>query len=331
MPHQELLFKLRSIGIAGSLWKWFENYLTSHHQYVAVNEKRCKLLLVLSGIPQGSILGPLFFAIYVNDLPSVVSHSIPFLFADDTKCVKSIVSDNDRCQFQEDLSNLNSWSQRWHLHFNSSKFRLIKFHLNTVSSSNTHSYIINGQTIESSTSHKYLGILLTDTLNWEEHYHCISLRAYRQLGLLWRTFCCTQVSAKKELYLSLVRSQLLYCSLIWRPNQIQHILLLEKVQHHATKFILSNSSLDYKARVVSLHLLPLMFWLELADITLLDKHIKYPDNRLRVLYHITFSTSRTRSSTYCKLSYKRSRTIKSRHFYFNRVCRLWNGRFLLLT
>ena len=112
----------------------------------------------------------------------------------------------------------------------------------------------------------------------------------------------------------------MYCSPIWRPNQIQHILLLEKVQRRATKFILSNSSLDYKARLVSLHLLPLMSWLELADIMLLVKHIKYPDNRLRIFDHITFSTSRTRSSTYCKLSYRRSRTIKSRHFYFNRVC-----------
>ena len=116
-----------------------------------------------------------------------------------------------------------------------------------------------------------------------------------------------------------------YCSPIWRPNQIQHILLFEKVQRRATKFILSNSSLDYKARLVSLHLLPLMSWLELADIMLLVKHIKYPDNRLRIFDHITFTTSRNRSSTYCKLSYKRSRTIKSRHFYFNKVRRLWNG------
>ena len=166
------------------------------------------------------------------------------------KCVKSIVSDNDRCQFQEDISSLNSWSQNWHLHFNSSKFRLIQFHLNTVSSSNTHAYIINGQTIESSTSHKDLGILLTDTLNWEEHYPLYFAESLQTTGLLWRTFRSTQVSAKKELYLSLVRSQLAYCSPIWRPNQIQHILLLEKVQRRATKFILSNSSLNYKARLV---------------------------------------------------------------------------------
>ena len=175
---------------------------------------------------------------------------------------------------------MNSWSQRWHLHLNSSKFRLIQLHLSTASSSNTHSYIINGQTIESSTSHRDLGIFLTVTLNWEEHYHCISLRTYKQLGLMWRTFRSTQVSPKKELYISLVRSKLAYCSPIWRPNQIQHILLLEKVQRLATKFILSNSSLDYKARLVSLHLLPLMSWLELADIMLLVKHIKYLESRL---------------------------------------------------
>ena len=89
-------------------------------------------------------------------------------------------------------------NQRWHLHFNSSKFRLIQFHSNTANSSNTHSYIINGQTIESSTSHKDLGIFLTDTVNWEEHYHCISLRAYKQLGLLWRTFRSIYSSISKE-------------------------------------------------------------------------------------------------------------------------------------
>ena len=117
-----------------------------------------------------------------------------------TRSVLNLSFQTMTANFKKTSAPLN---QRWHLHFNSSKFRLIQFHLNTASSSNTHSYIINGQTIESSTSHKDLGIFLTDTVNWEEHYHCISLRAYKQLGLLWRTFRSTQVSAKKELYLSL--------------------------------------------------------------------------------------------------------------------------------
>ena len=166
VPHQELLFKLRSIGIVGSLWKWFGNYLTHANNLLQSMKRGSNFFQFCLAFHRGAYWALYFFAIYVNDLPSVVSHSVPFLFADDTKCVKSIVSDNDCCQFQEDLSSLNSWSQRWHLHFNSSKFRLIQFHLNTVSSSNTHSYIINGLTIESSTSHKDLGILLTDTLNW---------------------------------------------------------------------------------------------------------------------------------------------------------------------
>ena len=323
VPHKELLHKLRSIGIKGSVWKWFECYLSSRVQCVAVNDSMSDVLPVLSGVPQGSILGPLLFIIYVNDLPSVVSYSKTFIFADDTKCSKSIMSNSDHKLLQEDLNSLSQWSREWKLLFNESKFRLLQFRSSAVRS--VHTYNICGQNIEPSTCHKDLGILLTDLLTWEEHYNYISSRAYKQLGLLKRTFPTVHVSAKKNLYLSLVRSQLTYCSPVWRPQLLKHISFLEKVQRRSTKYILNDFESDYKSRLISLNLFPLMYWIELADIMLLVTLLKYPDNRLNILEHISFSSTKTRSSTHLKLKQHRSRTNLSRHFYFSRICRLWNA------
>ena len=144
---------------------------------------------------------------------------------------------------------------------------------------------------------------ITNTLNWVEHYNLMTSRAYRQLGLLRRTFSSPNISARKKLYLSLIRSKLTYCSPIWRPSLIKHIELLETVQRRATKFILNNFELDYKSRLVHLNLLPLMLWYELADIMLLVKCIKNPDSRLKISKYITFSTTNTRSASFLKLSH----------------------------
>ena len=118
VPHRELLHKLRSVGILGSLWKWFENYLASRLQCVAINGSVSELLPVMSGVPQGSILGPLLFIIYINDLPVVIQHSTILLFTDDTKCAKSVASQSEYQQLQNDLDSLNSWSHTWNLPFN---------------------------------------------------------------------------------------------------------------------------------------------------------------------------------------------------------------------
>ena len=222
VSHKGLLHKLRTVGIMGSLWKWLENYLTCRLQCVDINGSISNLLPVISGVPQGSILGPLLFVIFINDLPSAVQHSSLLLFADDTKCAKSVASHTEHQQLQTDLDSLSSWSLRWNLPFNESKFRLLQFSINATS--DPLPYHIRGNKITQSSSHKDLGVLFTNTLNWEEHYNLMTSRAYRQLGMLRRTFTLCNVTARKTLYLSLVRSQLTYCSQVWRPSLIKHIL-----------------------------------------------------------------------------------------------------------
>ena len=105
MPHNELLIKLWNMGVTGTLWSWFASYLSNRSQCVSVNNCLSSFLSVISGVPQGSILGPLLFLIFINDLPStIISQSL--IFADDTKCFQKINTVSDIQQLQNDLDSL---------------------------------------------------------------------------------------------------------------------------------------------------------------------------------------------------------------------------------
>ena len=127
MPHNELLVKLWNIGITGTLWNWFNSYLSNRSQCVSVENRPSDCLPVISGVPQGSILGPLLFLIFINDLPSTIISQL-LEFADDTKCFRQIISILDIQQLQEDLNSLFNWTINNHLSFNLSKFVFMSFH-----------------------------------------------------------------------------------------------------------------------------------------------------------------------------------------------------------
>ena len=118
VPHPDLLHKLWQFGIVGPLWSWFKDYLTNRLHYVEMDGASSGLLPVLSGVPQGSILGPLLFLIYINDLPLSILNSSTYLFADDTKFFKSIVSFAD---IQKDIDSVSMWCQEWKLQLNLNK------------------------------------------------------------------------------------------------------------------------------------------------------------------------------------------------------------------
>ena len=282
-------------------------------------------LPVISGVPQGSILGPLLFLIFVNDIPDSVTSSTSFLFADDTKCLKTTTCLSECVSLQRDLQYLSGWSQKWNLTFNEHKCVLLRFfpghspHL-------TYKYSINSKQISAHDHHRDLGVIMSSNLSWNEHLKYILSKAYKTLGLIRRTFCSAHnPSTKKILYLSLVRPQLMYCSQIWRPHLLKDIITLEKVQRRATKFILNDFTSDYKSRLMELKILPLMMQLELNDMMFLLRCLKEPTEAFRVSSYVNFCSTSTRSSSYLKIQHTMSRTNTTRHFYFNRIPRLWNS------
>ena len=146
------------------------------------------------------------------------------------------------------------------------------------------------------------------------------------MGLLRRTFGnLHNPMAKKKLYLTLVRSQLSYCSPVWRPHLSKDILLLEQVQRRSTKFILNDYHSSYFDRLVKLQMLPLMYTLELFDIVFFLKSLKSPSTYFNIHDYITFATGPTWSSASNKLQHKLASNNVTRHSYFYRLARLWNS------
>ena len=167
---------------------------------------------------------------------------------------------------------------------------------------------------------------MSHDLSWNKHYDYLLSKAYRTLGLLRRTFSNTMsIHAKKVLNISLVRSRLSYCSPIWRPRLLKDIKSIENVQRRATKYILQDYKSCYRSRLIKLHMLPLMVQFEITDIMFFVTSTKSPSAHFKMLQHVNFSKVSTRSSSKFKLVHNLSRFNHVKHFYFNRLPRLWNS------
>ena len=153
--------KLRGYGIEGRILTWIEAFLTDRRQRVVVNDSRSSWADVTSGIPQGSLLGPMLFIIYINDMPTSVLSSI-YLFADDAKVYRNISSNDDPPTLQHDLQQLEKWSERWQLRFNSNKCKVM--HLGRQNP--RQNYTMGGTTLATTTSEKDLGVYVDTELTF---------------------------------------------------------------------------------------------------------------------------------------------------------------------
>lgn len=240
VSHRLLLLKLRKINIDPQILKWIECFLTNRTQFVRANECDSPTSVVTSGVPQGSVLGPLLFLIYINDLPNHICSSIR-LFADDCVIYREISSTNDCLQLQTDLDNVSAWCFDWSMQLNLSKCKLMQVSLSRHPPS-LYPYVISNTPLTKVNTYKYLGIHISSNLSWQAHVDYVTNNANRMLGYLRRNFPLAPVSLKLLLYKTLVRTKLEYASAIWDPHLLSLSSSLESIQNRASRFIVSNYS-----------------------------------------------------------------------------------------
>ena len=266
VPHQRLIFKLKKYGINGNLLCWIESFLSNRKQYVKIKDTLSGIRGVNSGVPQGSVLGPLLFLIFINDLPdNIVSETR--LFADDTKIFRVIESLADADILQDDINKLYDWCKKWKMFFNISKCHVIHFSKKNPQ----YFYHINGRLLESTSTEKDLGVVISKDLKPKEHIKEIVKKANQTLGMLRRTFVHIDKDIFLLIYKSLVRPLLEYCHTAWSPYLAQDINLLERVQRRATKMVVNMNTLPYEDRLKELKLFSLQHRRQRGDLILVYK------------------------------------------------------------
>ena len=189
VPHYALLDKLRDLQLNEFILKWICDYLTQRKQRVVVNGQTSETLPVLSGVPQGSVIGPLLFLIYIDGVMSVPlsEESQLTVYADDILLYRPITCQGDFAALQEDINKLDSWIEANYLQFNISKCRYMVVSRKRAGISPAY-LTLQGHHLERVECFKYLGLLLTSDLSWSTNVDSICSKARKLLGLLYRKY-----------------------------------------------------------------------------------------------------------------------------------------------
>ena len=235
VPHRRLLHKLDYYGIRGSTHKWISSWLSGRSQQVVLGGQASDPVPVLSGVPQGSVLGPILFLIFINDLRDNLKSSVR-LFADDCVLYRNIHSLQDCLILQKDLDSLGIWEADWQMKFNVAKCHSMRVTRHYSHKQIIHDYTLHQQTLENVQSAKYLGITITENMDWGQHISDISSKATKTLGFLRRNLAFAPRSTKEVAYKTLVRPKLEYAAPIWSPYCKTQIQQVEKVQRTAARW-----------------------------------------------------------------------------------------------
>jgi len=322
VPHRRLLVKLKAYGVNGRVLQWIDAFLSNRKQRVSVRGALSEWSSVTSGVPQGSVLGPTLFIIFVNDLPDCIQSYLG-IFADDTKLYRPISSSGDPLILQDDINSTLQWCDTWLSFLN-----FPKCHHNTIghSSSNTE-YVLPSEVedipICTVAEEKDLGIVFDGQLKFSSHINQTITKANRVLGIIKRTFASRDANTIRLLYITLVRPILDYGSTIWNPHLMKNIRKLEAVQRRATKLISSFNNLTYFERLQKLNLPSLLYRRTRMDLIMTYKIL---NNLVSVDkdYFFTVNTNPTRSNG-LKLFKSRFNTLTRGHSFSQRIINDWNN------
>ena len=262
VDHGLLMRKLHLTGVRGKLLSLISSYLSSRYQIVKVGDNVSYEFPVTSGVPQGSILGPLLFLVFINDLPSLSNFSTPLLAADDAKFIYTL--SDTASLFQNELDTIFEWSIINNMPFNVTKCNHLTFNAKSMNT-----YFFDGNPIPRSTSQKDLGLVKSETMNWLPHIKQAANKANSVLYLIKRNSARLQTVTRLNLYKSMVLPILIYGSPAFSLNR-GGMRLFESVQKRFCKWALGNE-VSYKDCLIKLNILPIPYYLQLVDLLTLAK------------------------------------------------------------
>ena len=335
VPHQRLINQVETFGIQGNVLNWIRAFLTDRQQKVLVNGVESSWSPVESGIPQGSILGPVLFTLFVNDIPSFI-HTHISMYADDTKIFCPIINDDDAMDLVEDLANLQEWARKMQMRFHPTKCKVM--HLG--SNNPRYNYYMQDSytettcqqhTLQATHVEKDLGIYIDAELKFTKHIEEKVNTANRLLGYLRRTFKFLNKETLSLLYKSLIRPHLEFGSCIWAPKQKYNIKLVENVQRRATKLIPELRDLPYNERLKELKLETLSYRRMRADLIetyriLTSQHIIDTNCHCSLCPEksmLSASLSGSTRGNTRKLQVHDATKVRQ-HFFANRIIQYWN-------
>ena len=320
VSHSKLLFKLRQYGIQGNLLSWITDFLLDRSQQVKIMSTLSYTLPVTSGMPQGSVLGPILFLLYINDLALLEDDKAKMLiFADD---VKIYAKSANHIALQNLIDRISAWSCKWQLPISFTKTQILHFgHTNPKFTYNIDNINIS---YNPNSTVRDLGILLSENLNFSPYICQIVKKAFHRIFLLLRYFKSHDIKLLSLAYKIYVRPMLEYSTTVWSPHTKSNINMIEKVQRYFTRKILDNSSLPYHERLKILHLETLETRRQKNDLTMVYK-IFHNEVDIVASHFFTLSTSNTRRLHKFKLTPDTFRLKLKKYFFTQRVIPLWNN------
>ena len=319
VPHHRLVYKVEKYGVTDNIIGWINSFLSNRTQCVIVNKSISNKAAVTSGIPQGSVLGPLLFVLYINDLPEVVDeNSHIFLFADDTKVFRQVKCPNDKQILQSDVDNMLKWSNTWMLKFHPDKCVSM-----TIGSKSPNRYSMGSHTLDISHCEKDLGISIDDNLKFELHITSAVNKANRVMAIARKTFDYMDIETFRYIFKGLVRPHLEYGASLWNPHTIKMIELIENVQRRATKMVPGLTNLEYGERLQKLNMPTLAYRRTRGDMIQVYKMLNgcYDDS---ITSFLELSTTGLRGHTN-KLYIDNVNKDIRKYFFKQRVAKLWNS------